>query len=103
MRRKHEILKKKNLKILIFSIFKKFIKNSNEIPSISKNYIAHPHYMVYVPAKFRENTSICFRVTVRKLNGWTGGVAISPVPGRREIITRNIILKYHSYSAFIEG
>ena len=29
--------RKKNLKILFFSIFKKFIKNSNNIPSISKS------------------------------------------------------------------
>ena len=47
--------------------------------------------MVHVPAKFRENTSMHFRVTVRKLNVTdgqtdgrmdrrTGGVAISPVP-----------------------
>ena len=38
---------KKNLKILFFSIFKKFIKNSNNIPSIS---------------------AMRFWVTVRKLN-----------------------------------
>ena len=54
--------------------------------------------MVHVPAKFRENTSMRFRVTVRKLNvtdkqtdgqtdgqmnggGGGRGVAISPVPG----------------------
>ena len=47
--------------------------------------------MVHVPAKFRENTSIRFRVTVRKLNVTdrhrrTGGVAISPVPGPTAII-----------------
>ena len=53
--------------------------------------------MVHVPAKFRENTSMGFQVTVQKLNvtdgrmdGWTdgrmGGIAISPVPSaRREI------------------
>ena len=34
--KKLEILKQKILKILFFSIFKKFIKNSNNIPSISK-------------------------------------------------------------------
>ena len=33
-----------------------------------KNYTAHPHDLVHVPAKFRENTSMRFRVTVRKLN-----------------------------------
>ena len=72
-----------------------------------KNYTAHPHDMVHVPAKFRENTSMRFWVTVRKLNvtdrrtdgrrcnisrgaegpgqrdRQTGGVAISPVPGLR--------------------
>ena len=52
--------------------------------------------MVHVPAKFRENTLMRFRVTVRKLNvtdgsmdvrtdggggGGGGGVVISPVPG----------------------
>ena len=33
-----------------------------------KNYTAHPHDMVHVPAKYRENTAMRFRVTVRKLN-----------------------------------
>ena len=33
-----------------------------------KNYTAHPHDLVHVPAKFRENASMRFRVTVRKLN-----------------------------------
>ena len=89
---------KKNLKILFFSIFKKFKQHSINI----KNYTAHPHDLVHVPAKFRENTSMRFLVTVRKLNvtdrqtdgrtdrrtdgqtdGRTGGVAISPVPGLR--------------------
>ena len=58
---------KKNLKILFFSIFKihkKFKQHSINI----KNYTAHPHDMVHVPAKFRENTSMRFWVTVRKLN-----------------------------------
>ena len=58
--------------ILFFSIFKKFIKNSN-IPSISKNYTAHgAHDMVHIPAQFRENTSMRFWVTVRKLNVMDG-------------------------------
>ena len=34
----------------------------------NKNYTVHPHDMVHVPAKFRENTSMRFWVTVRKLN-----------------------------------
>ena len=81
---------KKNLKILFFSIFKKFKQHSINI----KNYTAHPHDLVHVPAKFRENTTMRFWVTVQKLNmtdrqtdgrtdGRTGGVAISPVPGLR--------------------
>ena len=48
------------------------------------NYTAHPHDMVHIPAKFRENISMRFRVTVRKQNvmerwtdrrtdRWTGG------------------------------
>ena len=45
-------------------IHKKFKQHSINI----KNYTAHPHDMVHVPAKFRENTSMRFRVTVRKLN-----------------------------------
>ena len=53
-----------------------------------KNYTAHPHDLVHVPATFRENTAMRFWVTVRKLNVTDGrtdrqtdGVAISPVPG----------------------
>ena len=44
--------------------------------------------MVHLPAKFRENTSIHFQVTIRKQTDrqtyrqTDGGVAISPVPGR---------------------
>ena len=45
-------------------IHKKFKQHSINI----KNYTAHPHDMVHVPAKFRENTSMSFWVTVRKLN-----------------------------------
>ena len=59
-------------------------------PAGDKNYTAHPHDMVYVPAKFRENTAMRFWVTVRKLNRTdrrtdrqTDGVSISPVPGLR--------------------
>ena len=69
-------------------IHKKFKQHSINI----KNYTAHPHHLVHVPAKFRENTAMRFWVTVRKLNvtdgqtdrrtdGRTEGVAISPVPG----------------------
>ena len=46
-----------------------------------KNYTAHPHDMVHVPAKFRENTSMRFWVTVRKLNvtdGQTGALQYLP-------------------------
>ena len=38
------------------SIYKKFRQHSINI----KNYTAHPHDMVHVPAKFRENTSMRF-------------------------------------------
>ena len=33
-----------------------------------KNYTAHPHDLVHISAKFRENTAMRFWVTVRKLN-----------------------------------
>ena len=51
---------------IFFNIYKihKFKQHSINI----KNYTAHPHDMVHVPAKFRENTSMRFWVTVRKLN-----------------------------------
>ena len=89
---------KKILKIWFWLIFKKFIKIKQHSINI-KNYTAHPHDMVHVPAKFRENTSMRFRVTVWKLNvtdtwtdgrtdGRTDGISISPVPGptaRRQI------------------
>ena len=52
--------------------------------------------MVHIPAKFRENTSMHFRVTVRKPNvtdGWTdgrmGGIAISPIPGPTALVGDN--------------
>ena len=64
----------------ISKIHKKFKQHSINI----KNYTAHPHHLVHVPAKFWENTAMRFWVTVRKLNVTdrrTGGVAISPVPG----------------------
>ena len=32
-----------------------------------KNYTAHPHDMVHIPAKYRENTAMRFRVTMQKL------------------------------------
>ena len=48
----------------IQKIYKKFKQHSINI----KNYTAHPHDMVHIPAKFRENTSMRFWVTVRKLN-----------------------------------
>ena len=92
--------------IIFVSIFKKFIQNSNNIPSISKTIQHTPHYLVHVPAKFRENTAMRFWVTVwqtarqtdRLTDGQTdGGVAISPVPGLRRWreITRGNHLKTH--------
>ena len=53
--------RKKILKILFFSIFKKFKQHSINI----KNYTAHPHDLVHVPAKFQENQSMRLWVTVR--------------------------------------
>ena len=44
--------------------WKKFKQHSINI----KNYTAHPHDMVHIPAKFWENPSMRFWVTVRKLN-----------------------------------
>ena len=58
--------KKKFLKFYLFSIFKKFIFKQHSINI--KNYTAHPHDLVHVSAKFRENKSMHFWVTVRKLN-----------------------------------
>ena len=81
----------KILKIWFCSIFKKFIKKFKQHSINIKYYTAHPHDLVHIPAKFRENTAMRFWVIVRKLNvtdrqtdGQTdgrGGVAISPVPG----------------------
>ena len=45
-------------------IHKKFKQHSINI----KNYTAHSHDMVHIPAKFQENTSMRFWATVRKLN-----------------------------------
>ena len=93
----------------ILKIHKKF-KHSINI----KNYTAHPHDLVHVPAKFRENTAMRFRVTVRKLNvtdrqtdggGGGGGLQYLPSPGlrrRREIKTRSehrnyVMKKYQNF------
>ena len=56
-------LKKNNL-ILFYSIFKKIHKKFKQHSINIKNYTAHPHDMVHIPAKFRENTSMRFGVTV---------------------------------------
>ena len=56
-------------KILNFFFnFNKFHKKFKQHSINIKNYTAHPHDMVHVPAKFRENTSMRFWVTVQKLN-----------------------------------
>ena len=58
---------KKKKKIIFFNIkknHKKFKQHSINI----KNYTAHLHHLVHVPAKFRENTAMRLWVTVRKLN-----------------------------------
>ena len=57
-------IKREIRKNCYLKIHKKFKQHSINI----KNYTAHPHDMVHVPAKFRENTSMRFWVTVRKLN-----------------------------------
>ena len=86
--------KKKNIFNFIFFNIKKIHTKFKQHSINIKNYTAHPHDLVHVPAKFRENTSMRFWVTVRKLNVTdgqtdgqtdrrTGGVAISPVPGLR--------------------
>ena len=73
MRRKHKILKK----IILFFIFFNtcILKNSWKIKTTFHQYqklYSTPHDMVHIAAKFRENTSMRFRVTVRKLNGTDG-------------------------------
>ena len=93
---KREILKKIYFKILFFSIFKKFIKNSNNIPSISKT-IQHTPMTWCTYLQSFEKIHQCVFELVRKLNvtdrrtdGRTdrqtdGGRCniISPVPGLR--------------------
>ena len=67
--KRQENMKFKNNKITIFfSIFKKFIKNSNNIPSISKTIQHTPMTWCTYLQSFRENTAMRFLVTVRKLN-----------------------------------
>ena len=58
---------KKKCNFIFFNInkiHKKFKQHSIN----TKNYTAHPHDLVHVPAKFRENTAMRFWVTVQKLN-----------------------------------
>ena len=57
-------------KIYLFNFFNisKIHKKLKQHSINIKNYTAHPHDMVHIPAKFRENTSMRFLVTVRKLN-----------------------------------
>ena len=72
------------------TMFQNFINKIKQHPINIKNYTAHPHNMVHVPAKFWEYTAMCVRVTVQKLNmtdsgrtgrGGGGGLSISPDPG----------------------
>ena len=81
---------KKNMKYWTKNIFKyiffQYLTNSYsrkfQQHSINiKNYTAHPHDMVHVPAKFRENTLMRFWVTVRKLNVTDGGRCNISRPG----------------------
>ena len=64
---KQKILYTKILKILFFSIFKKFIKNSN-IPSLSKTIQHTPMTWCTYLQSFEKIHPCVFRVTVRKLN-----------------------------------
>ena len=57
----------------IIDLTKKIIKKLKQHPISIKKYTAHPYDMVHIPAKFRENTAMRFRVTVRKLNMLTDG------------------------------
>ena len=49
------------------SIFKKLIKIQTTFHQYQEFY-STPHDMVHIPARFRENTSMRVRVTIRKLN-----------------------------------
>ena len=60
-------IEKNKLYFIFFNILKIHKKLKQHSINI-KNYTAHPHDMVHIPAKFRENTSMLFWVTVRKLN-----------------------------------
>ena len=91
----NSIQRKENMKYwrIFFSL--------NNIASISKTTFLQYQKLYSTPpwhgactCKVRENTSMRFWVTVRKLNvmdrqtyGRTGGVAISPVPGQTDIRT----------------
>ena len=68
---------KREMRRNCFSKIKKFKQHSINI----KNYTAHPHDLVYVPAKFRENTAMRFWVPVRKLNVTDGGRCNISRPG----------------------
>ena len=56
-----------------WKFFLQFFKNVKQHPINIKTIQHWPHDMVYVPAKFRENTAMRFWVTVRKLNVTDGG------------------------------
>ena len=89
-------IEKNNLKILFFSIFKKIIKNSNNIPSISKT-IQHTPMTWCTYLQSFEKIHQCYSYSAKtKRDGQTdgrtdgqtdgrtdGGIAISPVPGLR--------------------
>ena len=70
---------------VFISIFKKIHKKFKQHSINIKNYTAHPHDMVHIPAKFGENTSMHFLVTVRKLNvtdRQTDGQTLQYLPSR---------------------
>ena len=94
-----------------FLIHKKFIKISKKHSINIKNYTAHPHDLVHVPAKFRENTAMRFWVTVQKLNvtdgqtdGTDGGaLQYLPSPGLRRRAGDNNKGKQFENQFFIYG
>ena len=61
----NSIKREENMKSFFFQIYKNSYKKFKQHSINIKNYTAHPHDMVHVPAKFRENTSMRFRVSAK--------------------------------------
>ena len=73
--------------IIFFQYLKTSYKKSKQHSINIKNYTAHPHDIVHIPAKFRENTSMRFRVAVQNLN-MTDGQTDGQTDGGRCNISR---------------